>query len=413
MVHQTTERPAGSDQPWAAAALSEFLNNKASGMPASSWTNPANPNAIPLTGGIPDPDSLPFEELLQATKTVLSREGKQALEYGGAYGFPSLRELVASRVDPQPGLDYTAANVSLVSGSAHGLHNVFDTFVNPGDTIIVEAPAWGGVLRHLRAYQARMEEVSLDDDGIRVDELDDTLGRLAREGRQAKMIYTIPTFQNPMGVTTSLERRKGLIEVARRHRVLILEDDAYGELRFAGDKIPSILSLAGGEGVIRCGTFSKIIATGLRVGWIIGMKEYVDATAGMRFDNGTSPFTSRIIAAYVEAGHHEPHVEKVRGIYKSKCDAMLSALDERCSSLATWTRPEGGFFIWMTLPEGTDPKRLQQAASEEGVQYVGGASFYPNGGGENNVRLCFSYLDEEKLAEAIGRLGRAIERVAR
>jgi 2-aminoadipate transaminase len=396
--------------PWAADALNGFLNARTRGMPAGSWASGEDPDAIPFTGGIPDPETLPFDELLEATRTVLAREGKWALEYGGNYGYEGLRELIAGRVDMQPGLDYSAANVTLTSGSAQALHNVFDTFLDPGDTVVVEAPAWGGVLRHLRAFQARIEPVSLDEHGICTDELDETLSRLEAEGRRAKLIYTIPTFQNPMGVTTSLERRQRLVEVAARHRVLILEDDAYGELRFAGERIPSILSIARGEGVIRCGTFSKIIATGLRVGWIIGAKEYVAAAAKMRFDNGTSPFASRIIAAYIEAGHSEPHIEKMCAVYRSKCDAMLTALDETCSRFATWTRPEGGFFVWMTLPEGADPARLARAAAEERVQYIPGASFFSNGLGSRNIRLAYSYLDEDLIAQGVGRLARAIER---
>lgn len=407
---QTQPARADAGAPWAAAALDSFLNVRAAAMQGGSWASPARPGAIPLTGGIPDPDTLPTEQLLDATRTVLAREAKWALEYGGNYGFDGLRELITSRVDPQPGLGYTAANVSLVSGSAHALHNIFDTFLDPGDTVVVEAPAWGGVLRHLKAFQARVEPVSLDNDGLCTAELDDTLARLSAEGRKPKLIYTIPTFQNPMGVTTSLERRKQLVEIAARHRVLILEDDAYGELRFSGERVPTILSLAGGEGVIRCGTFSKIIATGLRVGWVMGSTEYVDAAAKMRFDNGTSPFASRIIAAYIEAGYHEPHVARMCEVYRAKCDAMLSALEETCSTRATWTRPEGGFFVWMTLPQSVSPTKLAEAATEEGVQYIPGQSFFADSSGRHNVRLAYSYMTEPEINEAIRRLARAIEK---
>lgn len=406
-----TAIPTGASAPWAAAALASFLNARSKGMPSASWASPARPDSIPLTGGVPDPDTLPYHELLEATRRVLlSEDGKWALEYGGNYGFEGLRELIVSRVDPQPGLGYTAENVILTGGAAQALQLLFDTFIDPGDTVVVEAPAWGGIIRWLRGFQARMEPVSLDEHGIVIDELDDLLARLAREGRKPKMIYTIPTFQNPMGTTATLERRKQLIDVAARHQVLILEDDPYGELRFAGERVPSLLSLSGGDGVVRCGTFSKVIATGLRVGWIAGDKAYIDALAKMRFDNGTSPFTSRVIAAYIEAGFHEPHVAKMCEVYRAKCDAMLSALEESCSKLATWTRPEGGFFIWLTLPEGTDPKRLAQAANEEGVQYIPGASFYPNPGGERHARLAYSYLPEAQIAEAIRRLARAIDK---
>ena len=412
MNEATTATQPEAGAPWAVGALQSFLNSRARAMPAGTWGGPEQPNTIPLTGGVPDPETLPFDQLLEATRIVLAREGQWALEYGGNYGYPGLRELVAARIDPQPGLGYTADNVMLTGGSAQALQIVFDTFIDPGDTVVVEAPAWGGVLRTLRGYLARIEPVSLDEHGICVEELDETLARLTAEGRRPKMVYTIPTFQNPMGITATLERRKHLIEVAARHRVLILEDDAYGELRFAGERVPSLLTLSGADGVIRCGTFSKIIATGLRVGWIQAAKEYVHACASMRFDNGTSPFTSRIIAAYVEAGYHEPHVAQMCDVYRSKCDAMLSALEERCATYSTWTRPEGGFFIWLTLPEGTDLRRLAQGAAEEGVQYAPGAAFSPDGGGQRHVRLAYSYVSEGQITEAIRRLARAIERAA-
>lgn len=410
-MSDTISTPAGTGAPWSLEVLDSLLNARSKGMPSASWASPARPDTIPLTGGVPDPDTLPYQELLEATRRVLlSEDGKWALEYGGNHGFDGLRELVVSRVDAQPGLGYTADNVILTGGAAQALQLLFDTFIDPGDTVVVEAPAWGGIIRWLKGFQARMEAVPLDEHGIVIDELDDLLTRLAAEGRKPKMIYTIPTFQNPMGTTATIERRKQLIDVAARHRVLILEDDPYGELRFGGERVPSLLSLSGGDGVVRCGTFSKVIATGLRVGWISGDTAYIDALAKMRFDNGTSPFTSRVIAEYVNAGFHEPHVAKMCEVYHAKCDAMLSALEETCSKQATWTRPDGGFFVWLTLPEGTDPKRLAQAANEEGVQYIPGQSFYPSAGGEQHVRLAYSYLPEAQIAEAIRRLARAIDK---
>jgi 2-aminoadipate transaminase len=404
----TSHHEAGA--PWAVAALETLLSGRTRAIPASSWTAPDRPDVISLTAGIPDPETLPMDELLEATRVVLAREGKQALEYGGSYGYAGLRELIAQRVDLQPGLGFTADNVMLTGGGAQALQIILDAFVDPGDTVVIETPAWGGMIRHLRAYQAQIEEVPLDEHGLRTDLLEELLERLEAEGRRPKLIYTIPTFQNPMGITSTLERRVQLLEVAARHRVLVLEDDAYGALRFAGEPVPPLLTLAGGDGVIRCGTFSKTIATGLRVGWIQAAKEIVDACARMRFDNGTSPFTSRIIAAYIEAGHHEPHVARMSAVYRSKCDAMLSALEETCARFATWTKPDGGFFVWLTLPDGVDARQLMPAASDEGVQFVPGPSFYARGGGERHLRLAYSYVSEAALAEGVRRLARVIER---
>ncbi|MGH2601285.1 MAG: PLP-dependent aminotransferase family protein, partial [Dehalococcoidia bacterium] len=260
------------------------------------------------------------------------------------------------------------------------------------------------------AVGAEIVGVPLDGQGPVVEAADEALTRAAAEGRRAKLIYTIPTFQNPMGVTFTAERRRALVDVAARHKVLIVEDDPYGDLRFTGERVPSVFSLAEGEGVLKAGTFSKIIATGLRAGWIQGAKEYVDATLRMRFDNGTSPFVCRMIAAYIEGGTLEPHIEAMRGVYRAKCEAMLSALDESCAHLATWTQPEGGFFVWLTLKDGLKLADVMRYAGEERVAVVPGTSFFADGGGQQNIRLAFSNVDESEIAEGIRRLARAISR---
>ena len=245
---------------------------------------------------------------------------------------------------------------------------------------------------------------------IRGGATEEALARARAEGKRAKLIYTIPTFQNPMGTTFSAERRTQLIELAARNKVLIIEDDPYGDLRFTGARVPSVFSLAGGEGVIKAGTFSKIIATGLRAGWIEAKKEYVDATLRMRFDNGTSPFVLRTIAAYIEQGTLEPHIETMCRVYASKCDAMLSALAESCAGLATWTQPEGGFFIWLTFDEDIPLADVMRLCDEERVAVVPGTSFYADGGGRNNLRLAFSNVAENQITEGIKRLARALQR---
>ncbi|MFN8559352.1 MAG: PLP-dependent aminotransferase family protein [Dehalococcoidia bacterium] len=406
----TSSRASGSS--WSADDLGALLSARSRAVSTGAWTSPAVPGAISLVVGSPDPTSAAAAEILEATRIVLAREAAEALDYGGNYGHPGLRELVASRIDHQPGLGYTGANVELTNGGAQGLENIFTTFLDPGDTVVAESPVWGGALRTLRSMQIKVEPVPLDEGGIIIAELEDTLGRLAAEGRRPKLIYTIPTFQNPMGISATLDRRKQLIEVAARHRVLLLEDDPYGEVRFAGSPLPSLLTLAGGEGVVRCSSFSKIIATGLRVGWVIGRKDFVDACAKMRFDNGTSQFTSRIINAYIEAGFHEPHMDRICRAYRAKYDAMHSALEESVGNRATWTRPEGGFFIWLTLPDRIDPAALARAADEEGVQYVPGRSFTVDGSCGNSIRLAYSFETEERIAEAVRRLARAIDRVS-
>jgi 2-aminoadipate transaminase len=396
--------------PWAAEALDSLLSRNAARMAGSHWVQPSANNPIEFTGGIPDPATLPKEALLEATRVVLAREPEMALQYGGSQGFAGLREMIATRVAAEPGLQMTADNITLTSGGYPALHNLCDTFLNPGDYVLADAPAWGGYLRVAKAVGAQVVSMPLDDDGPVIDQADETLRRLKAEGKQVKAIYTIPTFQNPMGVTFTIERREALLELAARHRVLIIEDDPYGDLRFTGSRVPSLYALSGGEGVLKCGTFSKIIATGLRVGWIQGRKDFIDATLRMRFDNGTSPFVSRIIAAYIEGGTLEPHIAKMCGVYKAKCDAMLSTLSETCSKLATWTEPEGGFFIWLTFPENVKLADVLRCCDEEGVAVVPGTSFYADGQGQHNIRLAFSNVAEDEIVEGTRRLARALDR---
>ena len=400
---------------WAEDAIEGFLSGRARRVPlgpqqSSAW---GRGNAIGLTGGIPDPEYLPLDALREALLTVLGREHKPALEYGGAQGLPQLREHVATRVCAQPGVEMTAENVTLTSGSSHSLANIVDTFIDPGDVIIVELPSFSGALRTFRSGGAELVGVPMDDEGIDTEALDKTLTELDSQGRKVKFLYTIQNFHNPTGITQTLERRKALIEVAGRHHVLLVDDDPYGQFRFHGDSVPSLLALSGGEGVLSVGTFSKIIATGLRCAWVMGRQPYIDALVSTRFDGGSTPLIQRTVAAYIEAGNLEPHVEKMTSVYNEKCETMLRALDERCATRVTYTRPDGGFFIWAELPEGGDCMELLKAAQAEGVAVVPGMSYMVKPElGRRNFRLAFSQVPEDQIFEAIQRLGRALEKSA-
>lgn len=397
--------------PWAAEALESMLSVPAKRMGGGShWVTQSANNPIEFTGGVPDPDSLPVQALLDAVKVVLDREPADALEYGGSMGFQGLREMVANRVAAEDGVTMTAENISLTSGGYPALQYICQAFLDPGDIVFADAPAWGGFIRLAKSMGANVIGMPIDSEGPVISAIEDSIQKLAAEGKRAKLLYTIPTFQNPMGIAFTLERRKALVDLAARHRILILEDDPYRDLRFSGSKMPSLYALSGGDGVLKAGSFSKIIATGLRVGWLQASKEYIEATARLRFDNGTSPFVSRVIAAYIEGGTLEPHIEKMQGIYRAKCDAMLSTLSETCSNLASWTTPEGGFFIWLTFPESTKLPDVMKMCAEEGVAVVPGTSFFANGEGATNIRLAYSYVDEAAIVEGTRRLARALER---
>ncbi|MBI2724045.1 MAG: PLP-dependent aminotransferase family protein [Chloroflexi bacterium] len=382
----------------------------------SPWAQkslPAPPMPIiELTGGIPDEDSLPIEELIAANERVLRREGNYALMYGGPQGYGGLAEWLAQRANAAEGLSLDRRNFVLTCGSAGGLENICETFLDPGDVAIVERPTFGGSLRTIISCLPQIEGVEIDDEGLVPEALEAIIERVEASGKRAKLLYTIANFHNPAGATMTLERRRRVVEICREHDVLIVQDDAYGAISFAPDPLPTLFSLAGGTGAILLGTFSKTIATGLRLGWVMGEQSVVDAITRMRFDMGVSPWTSRVIAEFCESGGFDEHLARVREIYRRKRDAMVAALDERCPRFARWSVPEGGFFLWLELGEGVDPAQLRTTANEEAVAYVAGTPFYDDRSGRNRVRLCYSNVAERDIPEAIMRFGRALERAA-
>jgi 2-aminoadipate transaminase len=257
--------------------------------------------------------------------------------------------------------------------------------------------------------------VAVDAEGLDVDAVAEKVAAVEREGGRVKLVYTIPTYHNPTGTTLSLARRHQLLDLCERHDILIVEDDAYGELGFDQAPPPSLYALARGRGVIKIGTFSKIIATGLRVGWCQATQPVIDALVAMRFDMGISPLLLRTIAEFAGGGRLEAHIARLCGLYGHKRDIMLNELRERAGDLATWTEPQGGFFLWLTLNRRIDPARLRLTGEEEGVAFGHGANFFADQNSAtrpNYVRLAFSYTDEEQIPEGVRRLVRALERAA-
>lgn len=387
---------------------------------AASWspwwmsTLPPPPvEPIMLTGGIPDPASLPIDDLIACNETVLRREGVFALQYGGPQGYPGLRDWLARDVNQREGIDLGEQHFVLTTGSAGALENVFETFVDPGDVVLMEQPCYPGSTRVAKScLPAEIAGVPVDDGGLVVDALEETVARLEREGKRAKVLYSIANFQNPAASTMTLERRRAVVEICRKHGVLIAQDDAYGAISFDTEPLPSLFAVAGGTGAVLLGTFSKTLATGLRVGWIMGEQAVIDAITPMRFDMGVSPWASRILGEFCESGRYDAHVPGMIEIYRRKRDAMLAAMDERCSKYGRWSSPKGGFFLWMELAEGIEPAKLRHTANEEAVGYVGGEAFYADASGANYVRLCYSNVAERDIPEAIMRFGRALERAS-
>lgn len=399
-----------------------------------AYAGPGSGNDVPqvarppiaFTGGIPDPAHLPIEELITASERVLREEGAVALQYGGAQGYDGLRDWLANHWTGIDRVPLTSRNYTLTNGSAHALENVCNTFLREGDVVIVEAPSFPGSIRAIRAMGVDIESVPLDDDGLIIEAFEETIASIASRGRRAKMLYAIPNYHNPTGSTLSVERRHRLLDLCEAHNILIVEDDAYGEIGFEERLPQSLYSMAQGRGVIKIGTFSKILATGLRTGWCQATQPVVDALVATRFDMGISPFVIRTINRYAADGQLDRHIGMLRGLYERKRDVMLNELRERASGMVEWTDPKGGFFLWMKLADDIDPMALTANCRDEAVAIVGGRGFFADltagdtqapgrwsQGQSQHIRLAYSYTAESEIPEGIRRLARALERSRR
>lgn len=366
----------------------------------------ARPEIISLAGGLPAPELFPIDQYRRAFEWVLETNGTAALQYGPSEGYKPLRELLAARMTGM-GIPATADEILITNGSQQGLDLVAKIFLNPGDAVCLENPSYMGAIQAFDSYQADYVIVPMDDDGMKSEELDAILTRTP-----AKFIYALPNFQNPSGRWMSVERRKILVETAKKHNIPIIEDDPYGELRFEGEARPSLRSLWP-EGVIYLGTFSKILAPGFRLGWmVIPQAAYDEIIFGKQpADLHTSTATQ--MATYEvcrQDGFLDAHVDKIRDVYRERRDVMLKALDEHFPEGCTWTKAQGGLFVWAEVPPSIDTRELLAEALEENVAFVPGQSFHADRSGHNTMRLNFSNVTSERIEEGIARLGRAIKR---
>jgi len=377
------------------------------GGPVATQRPPMNPT-FEFGGGFPDPVSFPYEGMIEATARMMANEGAAAMTYGDPQGYRGLRELVCEKYERFESFSATPDNIIVANGSGHALSLAFSAFVDPGDVIISESPTFSGSLHTMRRHGPEILDVPVDGEGIVTDAVRERLTALRAQGRRCKLIYTIVNFQNPAGPSQSLRRRHALLELANEFDTLILEDDAYGELRFEGETLPPLFALDRNARVIRAGTLSKILGAGVRLGWLCAPTEMIPAFQGFLFGGGVNPFMSRV-ATYYLRDHLTEHIKRLIDIYRAKRDGMLRGLDETLGGTdAVISRPEGGFFIWIRLPSGTDPKRLQELAVEARAQYTPGPAFFPQGGGHEYIRLAFSYESAEKCYEGARAMGRAI-----
>jgi 2-aminoadipate transaminase len=371
-------------------------------------TPTAQPPLYAFGGGNPDPASFPLKGLAEATNQMLEKEGAASLLYGDPLGYSALRDLIVHKYELFEGLKVDRDNIIIANGSGAALGLAFSAFVDVGDYIISESPTFSGTLGAIRRHGPIVLDAPVDQEGIDTDVVRQHLEDLRRQGKKCKLIYTIVNFQNPSGPTQSLRRRKELVKLAQDYDTLILEDDAYGELRFDGEQHPSLYALDDSGSVIRAGTLSKILGAGVRLGWLCAPKDMIPVFQSFNFGGGVNPFMSRI-AVYFMRDNLKSHVELLINVYREKRDAMLKGLWEVLEGTdVEISKPEGGFFIWIKLPTGTDTKKLFQLTSEARVQIVPGSSFYPNGGGERHIRLAYSYESPEKCYEGAKLVGQAI-----
>jgi 2-aminoadipate transaminase len=368
----------------------------------------ARPNIISLAGGLPAPELFPVDQYREAFDKVLREHGAQALQYSVTEGYAPLRELLAERLHGF-GISCTADDILITNGSQQALDLISKIFINPGDNVAVENPSYLGALQAFDSYEAQYVLVPMDEDGMRTDLLDDILTK-----NDVKFIYALPNFQNPSGRSMTLERRKQLVEVAQKHGVPIVEDDPYGELRYEGDALPSLKALDTTDSVIYLGTFSKILAPGFRLGWIVATnntlyEQLVQAKQPADLHSASAPQ----MATYEVArdGFIDQHVQKIVATYKERRTAILDAMETHFPEGARWTRADGGLFVWVMLPESIDTRDLlAEAIEHDNVAFVPGQSFHADKGGRNTLRLNFSMMPPDRIEEGIKRLGRAIER---
>jgi 2-aminoadipate transaminase len=374
----------------AGAAVDHLLSTRARLAPPAA-TRPVVDPLYDFGAGQPDPGSFPYDGLVEATARVMKAEGAAALMYGEYQGYRPLRELVCHKYELFESLKVTPENILISNGSGHALALAFSAFVDVGDPIIIEAPTFSGTLHSIRRHGPDILTVPVDAEGMVVDAVREHLERLRRQGRHCKLIYTIVNFQNPAGPCLSRRRRHELVELAHRYDTLILEDDAYNELRFEGEVQPPVYALDTGGRTIRAGTLSKILGAGVRLGWLCAPQPLIPILQTFLYGGGVSPYMSRV-ATYYMRDHMPEHVATLVDVYRAKRDAMLKGLWEVLQGTdVEISRPEGGFFIWIKLPSGTDPARLMELTVRARIQVSPGRAFFAHGGGEQFIRLAFSY----------------------
>jgi len=369
----------------------------------------ARPEIISLAGGLPDTSTFPAEDVAALMARVAADASARALQYGPTEGTDELKACIVE-VMAAEGMEVEADELLVTTGGQQVIDLVCKTLIDPGDVIVAEGPTYPGAVPTFGAYEADVVQIEMDADGMRVDRLEEALDRLEREGRTPKFVYTVPTFQNPAGVTMSLDRRRRLVRLAAERELLVLEDNPYGLLRYEGDPLPPLYALDRGEYVIYLGTFSKILAPGLRLGWTAAPRPVLEKLnlAKQGADLCSSTFGQHFVVEYFARRNWRDLLARLCELYRRRRDTLLDALAEHLPDEATWTRPAGGLFVWATLPDYIDTTDLLARALREHVAFVPGRAAYMDGRGGSSMRLNFSGAREEDLYEGVARIGKVV-----
>ncbi len=369
----------------------------------------ARPEVISLAGGLPDTSTLPPASFAAQMTKIAQESAAEALQYGPTEGFEETKDCILEVMGAE-GMLPDHEDIIVTTGGQQAIDLICKTLIDPGDPVICEAPTYPGAVPVFSSYQADVIQIECDEDGMRVDELESVLQQLAKDGRRPKFIYSVPTFQNPAGVTLSLERRRRLVELARSHEVLIAEDNPYGLLRYEGEPLPPLYQLEGGDYVIYLGTLSKILSPGIRLGWAVAPPPVMEkiVLGKQAADLCTSTLTQYFVREYFAEGRWREYVDSLVGHYRSRRNAMLDALARHFPPQAEWTHPAGGLFVWATLPDYIDTADLLAKALRQNVAFVPGQAAYVDGRGGSSMRLNFSASTEEEIDEGIRRIGQVV-----
>nr|WP_312290206.1 PLP-dependent aminotransferase family protein [Clostridium chromiireducens] len=365
------------------------------------------PEVISFAGGLPAPELFPIDEIKEVNRIVLEEDGESVLQYTTTEGYNPLREWCADRMNKRLGTNFEYDHILITHGSQQALDLSGKVFLNKGDIVLCESPTYLAAISAFKAYECNFIEVPTDDDGMIISELEDLL----KTTENVKMIYVIPEFQNPTGRTWSIARRKAIAELASKYNVIVLEDNPYGELRFEGKTLPSIKSFDNSGHVLCMGTFSKIFCPGYRIGWIAGHKELIQKYILVKqcTDLQCNTIAQRDIAKYLELYDIDKHIEKIREVYRERCDLAFNTMEREFPKEVKFKKPQGGLFMWIELPNKINARDVLEKCLERNVAFVPGGSFFPNGGHENTFRINFSNMPNERIVEGIKCIGEVLK----